>query len=290
MHITISGMLGSGKSTICRIFAEKNGYEVYSTGKIQRQVAAEKGLTTLQLNQMMSQNPDLDSLIDTTTVRISEENKDKNIIFDSRMAWYFVKDSYRIFLTVDPLVAAKRVMRSDRGNVEGYSCVEEAKKLLMERASVEHKRFMEIYKADYWDYNNYDLVLDGTWHDPETLAIYIYERIQEHQKTGDGNNGNIIISPKSLYPAIGMEMTGETACENKFAMGKLNSVPVLIAVSDQYNYLLKGHDTVMKALKDNVQFVRAKLIQDAVGMKPVCDPVLMQQYETAGQFEYASKP
>lgn len=290
MHITISGMLGSGKSTICRIFAEKNGYEVYSTGKIQRQVAAEKGLTTLQLNQMMSQNPDLDNSIDTTTVRISRENKDKNIIFDSRMAWYFVDDSYKVFMTVDPFIAAKRVMRSDRGNVEGYTCVEEAKKLLMERASVEHQRFMEIYKADYWDYNNYDLVLDGTWHDPETLATYIFERIEEHIITGDEHNGNIIISPKSLYPTIGMEMTEDTACEGEFMLGKLNSKPVEIVASGQYNYIIKGHDTVLKALKNSAQFVRAKLIQNASDIKPITDQESMQQYEIAGQFEYASQP
>ena len=43
MHITITGRLGSGKSTVCRILADKDGYEIYSTGKIHRQIAAEKG-------------------------------------------------------------------------------------------------------------------------------------------------------------------------------------------------------------------------------------------------------
>ena len=42
MHITITGRLGSGKSTVCRILADKYGYEIYSTGKIHRQIAAEK--------------------------------------------------------------------------------------------------------------------------------------------------------------------------------------------------------------------------------------------------------
>jgi cytidylate kinase len=120
MHITITGMLGSGKSTICKIISEQKGYEIYSTGKIQRQVAAQKGITTLELNKIMLEYPELDSIIDNETVRISEESSDKTIIFDSRMAWFFVKNSFKIFLTVDPLVSAQRVIKADRGNVEGY--------------------------------------------------------------------------------------------------------------------------------------------------------------------------
>ena len=35
MHITITGNLGSGKSTISKIIQEKYGFEIYSTGTIQ---------------------------------------------------------------------------------------------------------------------------------------------------------------------------------------------------------------------------------------------------------------
>jgi cytidylate kinase len=42
MHITLTGNLGSGKSTIAKIMAEKYGYEIYSTGKIQRELAEAK--------------------------------------------------------------------------------------------------------------------------------------------------------------------------------------------------------------------------------------------------------
>ena len=159
MHITITGMLGSGKSTVCRIISEQTGYEVYSTGKIQRQVAAQKGISTLELNKMMSDNTELDNIIDNETVRISDAVKDRIILFDSRMAWFFVKQSYKVFLTVDPLVAAQRVAKADRGGVEDYTDVNEAKQKLLERAAAEHERFIKIYGADYWDYNNYDLVL-----------------------------------------------------------------------------------------------------------------------------------
>ena len=50
--ITISGMLGSGKSTVAKILAQKLDYGYYSTGNAQREIAQKRGLTTLELNQL----------------------------------------------------------------------------------------------------------------------------------------------------------------------------------------------------------------------------------------------
>ena len=43
--ITISGMLGSGKSTVAKLLAQKLGYEYYSTGNAQREIAKKKAMT-----------------------------------------------------------------------------------------------------------------------------------------------------------------------------------------------------------------------------------------------------
>ena len=41
MHITITGRLGSGKSTVAKLIVENHGYTYYSTGNIMRELAAE---------------------------------------------------------------------------------------------------------------------------------------------------------------------------------------------------------------------------------------------------------
>ena len=64
MHITLTGNLGSGKSTISKIFANKYGYEIYSTGKVIREFAAERGLSVLEMNQLMEKDNSFDHLID----------------------------------------------------------------------------------------------------------------------------------------------------------------------------------------------------------------------------------
>lgn len=50
MIITISGDIGSGKSTTGKLLAKKLDYKYLSTGAIQRQIAEEMGMTTLELN------------------------------------------------------------------------------------------------------------------------------------------------------------------------------------------------------------------------------------------------
>ena len=118
MQIAFSGKLGSGKSTVCGILKEKYGYEIYSTGTVQRKIAEEMGITTLELNVRMASDPALDHIIDDTVTKISRERKGDKLIFDSRMAWHFAENTFKIYMYVDPTVAAKRVVAADRGNVE----------------------------------------------------------------------------------------------------------------------------------------------------------------------------
>ena len=115
MHITITGNLGSGKSTVGKLLSEKYGFEIYSTGKVQRELARQMNLSTLELNQLMMSDRKYDHMIDDETARISRENKDKNIIFDSRLAWHFVEESYKVFVSVNLDVAAERIMKDQEG-------------------------------------------------------------------------------------------------------------------------------------------------------------------------------
>ena len=177
MHITITGMLGSGKSTICRILHDQYGFEIFSTGAIQREVAREKGVTTLELNEMMKTDHSLDDVIDKTTTRISRERKDDKLIFDSRMAWHFATDTFKIFLTIDPMVAAVRVMADPRAE-EPYKTVEEARDMLIKRSRIERARFQELYGVDYYDKNNFNLVVDTSSRSPDEVVRLIMESFE----------------------------------------------------------------------------------------------------------------
>ena len=198
MHITLTGNLGSGKSTICKILKEKYGFEVYSTGTVQRKLAEEFGLSVLEMNKLMCSDHKYDHLIDDTTAKISRENPDKNIVFDSRLAWNFVEKSFKVFLTVSLDEAARRVFAdSSRGAVESYESFDDCKNKLRERANNENQRYADIYGVHYFDFTNYNLILDSSYAAPELLAQTIVSLASQYFESGEETR-QILFCPERL--------------------------------------------------------------------------------------------
>ena len=185
MHITITGKLGSGKSTVAKKLVELYGFEIFSTGAILRTAAAERGMDVLELNKELSSKLDsdrsMDDLIDNTTIRVASERKDDKLIFDSRMAWHFVPDSFKVFVTVEPRVAAERVMKDPRPG-EPAEDIDELCAELVERSKVEQSRFMQLYGVDYYDYNNFNLVVDSSNRTPDEVVALVWEGFNEYVK------------------------------------------------------------------------------------------------------------
>ena len=189
MHITITGKLGSGKSTVAKKLTELYGFEIFSTGAILRAAAAERGMDLLDLNKELNSKLDsdrsMDDLIDNTTIRVAAERKDDKLIFDSRMAWHFVPDSFKVFVTVQPCVAAARVMKDPRpgepAEDEQELCAE-----LVERSKVEQARFQALYGVDYYDYKNFDLVVDSSHRTPDEVTAIVWENFNAYMQDPAG--------------------------------------------------------------------------------------------------------
>lgn len=231
MHITLTGNLGSGKSTLSKILEEKYGYEIFSTGKVIREIAKEHGLSVLEMNNLMGQDHKYDHEIDNTTARISRENPDKNILFDSRLAWNFVEKSFKVFLSVSLEVAAQRVKADvTRGHVENYESLEDAKQKLKKRAETEDARYKEIYGIEYFNYSNYNLILDSTDCDPAVLAQILEEEAKAYEvadREGKGGYTRLILSPNRPKEDFAKEklqgvVTKEALCGVEFQVITLN--------------------------------------------------------------------
>lgn len=197
MHITLTGNLGSGKSTLGKVLAGEYGYEIFSTGKVIRQIAEEHGVSVLEMNKLMESDHKYDHMIDDTTARISREQKDKQLLFDSRLAWNFVEESFKVFLSVSLPVAAQRVINdASRGAVESYASLEECKNSLRDRAATEDRRYREIYGIEYFNYSNYNLVLDSSDCSTEILAKLLVEEAavyEELKKDGKAYGTKLIL-------------------------------------------------------------------------------------------------
>lgn len=290
MYITITGKLGSGKSTVCRLISEKMGYQIYSTGKIQRGIAEKMGISTLELNELMNTNPEYDDLIDREVVRISESSVGENILFDSRMAFHFVKESFKIFAYVSPNEAARRVMGDARGNVETYRDMDDAREQLLKRSEVENLRFKDIYHIDNLDYANYNLIIDTTWETPERIAEEICRGLQTY--LGNPAMRQIAFSPKSLYPTIPLDKLDpvkRAEAEKRFADGEVQE-PVVIMQNGALHYIVSGAETVAAALAAHEPFVTAVLAADEKTEPEKLPAAVLNAYERLGGFTYKDYP
>ena len=168
--ITITGDLGSGKSTVSGLLCERLNYDYVYTGKIQREIASRYGMTTLELNQYAETHPEIDEEIDATFQSL---NHSTNLVIDSRLAWFFIPESFKVFLKADINVAVRRISGDHQRKNEKYSSEEEAAIDIMARKVSENKRYLELYGADCSDLSYFDLVIDTSFITPEKVADLI---------------------------------------------------------------------------------------------------------------------
>ncbi len=192
--ITVSGEVGSGKSTVAKILSKKLDRRLLSTGAIQREMAAKRGMDSLDFNLYSETHPELDSEIDAYTISLS--SSPDPLIIDSRMAWHFLPDAFKVFLIIDPVIAGQRILSdSSRKETESYEDLERTVENARRRMESEQKRFMQVYNVDYSDFDNYDLVVDSSFADVNEVACLV-----ERQLSKQSQRWAVWVAPKRLYP------------------------------------------------------------------------------------------
>ncbi|GAH32574.1 unnamed protein product, partial [marine sediment metagenome] len=148
-------------------------------------------------NYFSENNDDIDKYIDDLVLKINNE-KDLYVL-DSRMAWHFINESFKIHLTVNPIVAAKRVVSDNhRDNEPIVKDIYEKSLNLLERRAAEDKRFNDKYGVDCSDLSNFDLVIDSTISSIEEISKLIFHLYTEFSNKAAVNK--YWVSPMSLYP------------------------------------------------------------------------------------------
>ena len=154
MLITISGPAGSGKSTAAAALADELGYDHVSGGDIFRELAAEKGLTPLELNKLAEEDDAIDRDLDRRLRDLAAERED--LVLESRLAGWMAGGhaEFRIWLDAPLDVRATRVADREDKDPELARTETEA------RADSEAKRYADYYDIDIEDLSIYDLVLN----------------------------------------------------------------------------------------------------------------------------------
>ena len=158
--ITIAGTLGSGKSSTAKRLASELGYRHFSSGDLFRAMAAERNLSIEEINQRAELEQEIDHAVDE---KVRSLGKEENLIIDSRLAFHWIPDSFKVFLNLDPKVAAERIHAQirDQGRAsQAGDSVEEIYQNTIARLESETKRYQNLYGLTPTDHANYDLVVD----------------------------------------------------------------------------------------------------------------------------------
>lgn len=189
MHITLTGKPFAGKGETSKIF-EKLGFEVVHMGELYREVAKERGLDVLELNKLGDVT--VDDMVDKKLIEIAKEKKDEEIVFDSRIAWHFLPDSFKVFLDVEAHVQAKRIMGAKRDSEKTNLTFEEALESAKQRWNLENGRYQKLYHIDNLNKSNYDLVIDTTQNTPRENATQILKEFYGGEKEGVFEDGEAV--------------------------------------------------------------------------------------------------
>ncbi|MCJ7651782.1 MAG: AAA family ATPase [Candidatus Lokiarchaeota archaeon] len=157
MIITISGLHGTGKSTVGKLVAKALSLNYYSTGQAFRDLAKEMGMNLQEFSRYVEEHHDIDKKLDEKIIKIAEKN---NILIDSQLSGHILRNvaDFKIHLICSLETRVRRIADRDQSSYEL-----KMKETLI-RESSELERFKKLYHINLDNLEDirlfHDLVID----------------------------------------------------------------------------------------------------------------------------------
>ncbi len=166
MRVTVSGLPGSGTTSLARYLAAEHNLDLISAGEVFRQMAKEREMDLVEFGRLASEDSSIDRLIDERQKEIAAERND--IIVEGRLSGWFIGDAeLKIWLTASLECRIRRILARDV--IEN---LEIAKKTTRQREECEAERYRTYYDIDIGDLSPYHMVLNSErWGVEELGAI-----------------------------------------------------------------------------------------------------------------------
>ena len=175
MLITISGVPGSGKTTVARLVARELGLEHVYAGDIFRRQAEAAGLSLAEYLALAERDDSIDRELDA---RMRERAGKGDAVLEGRLAGFMADEAgvpaLRVFLDASETVRAERIAQREGG------ATAERLAEIQRRETSDRMRYRELYGVDYHDPARYDLVMATDGRTPEQLAAAIVGRARRH--------------------------------------------------------------------------------------------------------------
>ncbi|MHA2428230.1 MAG: (d)CMP kinase [Candidatus Hermodarchaeia archaeon] len=152
LTITVSGLHGSGKTTVAKALAETFNLRYISAGMIFRQVAKDKGMSLSELSKKAEEDPQIDQEIDKRTQQEAERGK---VIIDAYIAGWVARRFADLTIYLHAPLEVRALRIAGRENRPYEEVLDETQI----REESEQRRFRDYYGIDVSDLRLFDLVL-----------------------------------------------------------------------------------------------------------------------------------
>lgn len=168
--ITVSGLPGSGTSTLCRVLEEQTGWAYLNTGSVFRQMAQENGVSLADFGRRAEADGEIDRQLDDRMIDLAQQEQAGCILEGRLMGWMAHRrnlPSLKVWVHADIETRVKRVSGRDEQSVEGATAA------IREREQSERARYAQHHDIDLADLTIYDLVLDSAQARPDELLAQV---------------------------------------------------------------------------------------------------------------------
>ena len=174
MQIIISGDIGSGKGTVSKMLAEYFKYPRVSTGDLFREMAKERNMSLIELLQLADEDRKIHQDLDDKVLDILKEKN--NLILDARLGAYLAPNAFKVYLKVDEVVGARRILDRDR-----YSSIEQAVEQNKKRQEIARQTFIKMYNFDFQNLRNYNIIIDTSYKQEGDVVMEIIDNFTSYK-------------------------------------------------------------------------------------------------------------
>jgi cytidylate kinase len=171
MLITISGLPGSGKTTVARLVARELELEHVYAGDIFRREAEANGLTLAEYVRRAESDPTIDRRLDEKMMARAAQGQ---VVLEGRLAAVMAAqagaEALKVFLEASEAVRAERITGREGG------ATRQRLREIQEREASDRQRYRSLYGVDYHERSRYDLVIATDAQAPASLARTIVEQ------------------------------------------------------------------------------------------------------------------